>query len=99
MSAAGAATLPVYAETGEVITCENGHYIGRVRSTLFIGGTEVEPISDWTPKLTRPPQVGDQIPACPQCGADFYTNNILAELGMLKLAEGQHMHFENGGWR
>ena len=91
----------VYAEVGEVVTCENGHYIGRIASSLFVGidDNSVEPITDWTPEMKHPPQRGDSIPDCPVCGAAFYTNNILAELGTLKLAEGQHIHFATGGWR
>lgn len=78
----------VFARKGEVVTCENGHAICDVGVDLHrFGYMRAADFTNW--RKLPPPQSGEQVTSCPECGAPFIT----------QMRRGQtQIHFANG-WR
>jgi hypothetical protein len=79
--------MKIYAKKGEHITCENGHVVCEMAKTVLYGSHQkAAQITNWRQKE---PRVGDMVPVCEKCGAEFYRN---------PQDKGISMHFKEG-WR
>ncbi len=91
--------MKIYAKKGEHIICENGHVICEIAKTVLTGNYQKGgELTNWRQKE---PRIGDSVPLCEKCGAEFYRNNIAVDapgLNDVKLMAGIRMHFKNG-WR
>lgn len=78
-------TNVIYAKSGEILTCINGHEIARLARDI-IQGQYYEPgmFVGWS----RPePEIGQKYAPCLVCGGRWWFGN-----------ESQHLHFKDG-WR
>ncbi len=68
--------LPVYAEAGETVTCENGHVICNFMRSVPIGQIQDLPrdLGNWQ---QTPPVLGQvETPRCAKCGGEFYRSGV-----------------------
>lgn len=75
----------VYARKGDWVTCENGHVICMFTRKVILGDPfDMSALDLWKQPI---PKIGDPIPVCKHCGADFVR-------GLM----GNEFHFYDG-WR
>jgi hypothetical protein len=77
----------IYAKSGEIMTCENGHYIAQIKHNITRGKAPSVEDFNWFSHVRKPAEYSVYAPC--KCGADYITAD-----------ERMHtiVHFDEG-WR